>query len=245
MKIGKRTCQNKTQEEINMSSVSSIKKVEGLQELAGKIILFLGEAEEATKKLKMSNEVIAVPVFDKITNGLISVANSGSDLSANTADEMVKLATTWGEREGFGPKAAEAFEDCKTSVKAIHGVTFKEALVDESDGLHENVTAETIEAFTKSLTEYIQVKNQFIYGVASVNDENNTIDTAEIFQSIGSGMEKYTNGIIDVLDAHKSEISKFGVNLDEATSAAKLSAANIRTEGETTAKRIIGEAAFK
>lgn len=228
-----------------MSSVSSIKKVEGLQDLAGKTVLFLDEVERATKNLKQANNEIAVPVFDKITNGLISVANNGSELAAVAADEMIKLATTWGEREGFGPKAEAAFEDCKISVKAIHGVTFKESEVEESDGLHENVTPETIGAFTKSLTEYIQVKNQYIYGVAKGHEEYQTVDTADIFQSIGAGMEKYTNGIIDVLDAHRAEISKFGVNLDEATASAKASASNIQAEGSTVAKRIVGEAAFK
>ena len=227
-----------------MGSVSSIKKVEGLEALAGKTVLFLGDMENAVKKLKQSNEVIAVPVFDKITNGLINVANGGSVLSATTADEMVKLATTWGEREGFGPKAEAAFEDCKTSIKAIHGVTFKEAEVEESDGLHENVTAETVGAFTKNLAEFIEVKNQFIYGIATVYEENQTVDTANIFQAIGSGMEKFTNGIVDVLDAHKAEISKFGVNLDEATTSAKASAASIAEEGATVAKRVVGESAF-
>ena len=181
-------------------------------------------------------------MIDKIYAGLATVSRTGNDLLMEVADEMKVLCDTWGQRQGFGAVAEAAFEDCKSSVSNLSAASITVTDIETSDGLHEEATAENIAAFVSALGGYIQVKDAFIYGYKSVYDESATPDTENIFATIGSGIEKFTNSIVDVLEANKDEVAKFGIALDDAITSANKTASRIKEAGQAKAsKAVAGE----
>lgn len=220
-----------------MSSQNSYKKIEAVKGITTKGVAFITGLQDATNSLHNAANNIAVPVFDRIYTGFAQVGVQADELLKTTGTEMAKLCDTWGQRSGFGEKAVVAFEEAKTSTQALHAVDFVATTIEEHDGMHENVSPDTIGAFTNALTEYLAVKDTFIYGIASEAEENTTDDTQEIFNTIGGGMERFTNSIVDVLEANKADIARFGINLDEAIDSAKKTATNIAEAGAEAVKK--------
>lgn len=227
-----------------MSSENSYKKIDAVVGTCGYGVKFLGDLEDSMKKLNVATTAIAVPAFDKIYMGLANVSRTTDTMLVEVAGDMGKLCTIWGERSGFGSKATEAFEEAKSKTAILAGASATIVDVEMSDGLHENVSPETISAYTMALASFIEAKNTFIFGFKKVCDENNTKDTQEVFNTIGSGFEKFTNAIVDVLDANKDAIKVFGINLEDSISSVKAKASDLSATTKSKAAKLTATEAY-
>lgn len=219
-------------------SVNSIQKIEGFNAIAGDTSLFMVSLAEVSKKLKADADVIAVPGISKVATGILNVIKGANDLCVETSENMGRIVDTWAERQGFGAQAQAAFEDCKSTVLAVSNNTFTVPEVDPCDGLHENVSDETVSAFKKDIEEVMDVRFTFINKVASARDEYATEDTAEVYNNIGAGIERFTNGIVEVLESEKAVLQKFNINLDESIEKVKAQSGNIVASGDAAKSKI-------
>jgi uncharacterized protein YaaN involved in tellurite resistance len=219
-------------------SLNSQQKIDGFKAISGDLSLFMVNLNETSKKLKADADVIAVPGISNVATGILSVIKGANDLCVETSESMVQIVKTWGERQGFGAQAQAAFEDCQSTVAAVANNTFTVPEVDACDGLHENVSDETVAAFQKDIQEVMDTRYDFIMKVAAARDEYATEDTAEVYNNIGAGIERFTNGIVEVLESQKATLQKFNINLDESIEKAKTQAAGIVASGDAAKSKI-------
>lgn len=221
-----------------MSTVNSQQKIDGFNAIASNLTLFMVNLSELSTKIKNAADIIAVPAISQTATGLLNVIKSANNLCEEVTDEMKKIATTWAERSGFGETARAAFEDCAATVAKVATNQFTVPAVEPCDGLHENVTDETVSAFKKEIEELADTRYNFIMQISTVRDEFATEDTMEVYNNIGAGVETFTNGIVAVLDEHKAELQKFGVALDESIAKVKSQSSNITSAGEAAKVKI-------
>lgn len=219
-------------------SLNSQQKIDGFNAISGDLSMFMIGLNEVSKKLKADADVIAVPGISNIATGILNVIKSANDLCVETSDSMGQIVNTWAERQGFGPQAQAAFEDCKSTVASVANNTFTVPEVEPCDGLHENVSDETVAAFQKDIQEVMDVRYTFIMKISAERDEYATEDTIDIYNNIGAGVERFTNGIVEVLESQKSVLSKFNINLDESLEKAKSQASGIVASGDAAKSKI-------
>lgn len=221
-----------------MSSINSSQKITTFNGIADATVLFHEEVRTEMNALKASADVIKVPVFDRIYNGFANAFNTFNNFSNESAQQLASIATKYSEREGFGPQAQAAFEECAQYVKRMEGAGETYTEVEMSTGLDENVTAETVSAYMKALKSVVALKDPYLAKLVNIIGENVEADTQDIYSNIGAGIEQVTNALVDVLEANSAEIAKFNVSLDEVTTAVKTASATVTDSGKNTATQV-------
>ena len=227
-----------------METQQSRKKIEACNAIAAKSATFITEGCDDLKALKAATETIGVPLFDGIYNVMADTMKAGTEVVHSACEELAGMCKDWGSRVGFGAKAQAAFEEAEKSVKAVLSAEYVGGPCEEATGLDEHVDASTVGAFTNALIKFIEVKNNFIYGVANASNEYSTPDTEHVFKTIGSGMEKFTNAIVDAIDNNKAELAKFGVSLEEINKAVNAKASNAAEVSAAKARRTSSQEAI-
>lgn len=221
-----------------MASLNSQKKIDAITSITTATILYLGNLQENANKIKSSTEVIAVPVIDKLGNGILGVIRNANNFSGEISTEMQNICQTWADRAGFGSTASAAFEDAKASSAKINSALFTVSDVEPSDGLHETVTDETVASFVQNIADLLDIRYQYIQQIVAAVSENNEEDTAGLYQQIGEGIELFANGIVDVLEASKDEVAKFGINLDDSIQTVQKQGSNIQASGAAAKQKL-------
>lgn len=221
-----------------MSSIKSNQKITTFNGIADATVAFHEEVKSVMGGLKASAEVIKVPVFDRIYNGVAAALNNFNGFSDESAQQLAAIATKYSEREGFGPQAQAAFEECASYVKRMEGAGQTYGEVEMSTGLDENVTEESVTAYMKSLKQVISAKDPYIGKLSNIIGENIEADTQEIYMNIGAGIEQVTNAFVDVFEANKADVAKFNISLDEISQSVKSAAASVTDAGKSVATKV-------
>lgn len=221
-----------------MSSIKSSQKITTFNGIADATIQFHEEVAGYMNALKASAEEIKVPVFDRIYNGMALALNSFNNYSDESAQHLATMATKYSEREGYGPQAQAAFEECAQYVKRMEGAGTKFAELELSTGLDENVTEETVTAYMKALKAVVAAKDPYLQKLVNIIGENSEADTQEIYANIGAGIEQVANAFVDVFEANSADVNKFNVSLDEVNNAIKSTASSMSDAGRSTATKV-------
>lgn len=221
-----------------MATVNSGKKIEGLNGISNATIKFMDTIHENLRGLRTATDVIQLPLFDNIYNGIAKTVNNFNTYAEEQSDGIQKIARDYAERQGFGATAKVAFEDCATVANNIKGAIQSVAEKDLSDGLHENVTDETVAAFVRALRGVLGAKEEYIAYVSTAVEENIEADTQDLYMSLGGSVEHITNGFARLYNSYGAELKKFQIDLETIESAVKSTASNITASGQATATQI-------
>lgn len=221
-----------------MQTLKSGQKVEVIKGLAKETVKYLEDLKEKDTKLKQATETIKLRKIDEFYNGMTLASKAACDMAEQLSDTLAKLATTWGQRPGMAPAAVEAFEEAKTMANSIKGGIFSAVPVELSNDLNEEYTEDTRQAFKSSLTDFCAAKDPYIASITPIIIDNMTADTQEVFSMVGAGVEHLCNAMVDVLELHKTSLSKFDLGLEEIVASTKATSNIMNEAGSNSAKAL-------
>ena len=226
-------------------SVSSGKKADGFIEVSIVSKSFMEELKEGIRKIIEAGDVIALPAVDGLTQGIAGLDRTAIKLYGEVVPAMNKMLSEWKERKEYQSAAYIAkFEEAEKEVASLSGIEPTVFNLEEHTGLDENVSDETVKAFNTAIINMLDIKNRYIKQVANIYDEYSTSDTANIYESLGSGLESFTNGIGVLLDNHREALKAVGVSIDDVTASIQSQSATLADFGAQARQQMEAESAL-
>lgn len=209
--------------------IASGKKIEFVTNIVQETQKIMSTISDGTNQLRLISEEINQSTFVKTYNAVNDGIKVFNEVISEISSALVNSSEQWGSVPGLAPKAKASFEEAGALAKKLTSSLIETKIMELPDDLHENVTDELVRKYTEVLSDVMQAPKAYIGKVAGIVGDTTTADTKDLYQDIGTGVEKVTNAFIRAYNTNATELKKWNVTLEglqqdnKAKTAAKMS----------------------